>query len=209
MLSSRTSTTTRSQSDIVFEQKFEQNFTTINIEHVIPDAAVGRLSRLIENNLKAPSDFFINQDTNNLPKVAEIHRRKYLANTFVPVDHGSMQQKRPKFEVFAAPTTQTPRYSNCLGGKTTLDKYFRAAKTSRRLRDLNSRGLSVAVSNVSAESLVGKLSSDPATQQKTNPKDEKLLSTKHFLNHNLEESRETSCTKQCLHYYFPATSKDL
>lgn len=172
-----------SQTDVVFEQKFEQNFSTINTEHVIPNAAVGRLSRLIENNLKAPSDFLINQDTENFPEVAEIHRREYLANTFVPVDRGSMQQNKPEFEVFAAPTVRTPRHNNCLGGKTTLDKYFRAAKTSRRLlRDLNSRGLSVAVSDVSAKSLVGKPSSGPATQQKTDPKDEKLLFTKHFLN---------------------------
>ncbi|XP_026813097.1 probable ATP-dependent DNA helicase HFM1 [Rhopalosiphum maidis] len=203
MLSSRTSTTNMSQTDVVFEQKFEQNFSTINNEHVIPNAAVGRLSRLIENNLKAPSDFLINQDTENLPEVTEIHRREYLANTFVPVDRGSMQQNRPEFEVSAAPTALTPRHSNCFGGKTTLDKYFRAVKTSRRLRDLNSRRLSVAVSDVSAKSLVEKPSSDLATQQKTDPKDEKLLFTKHFLNHNLEESRETYLYQTVFTLLFP------
>lgn len=178
---SRTRTTTRSQLDVAFERISEQNFSTvINIEPVIPDAVVGRLSRLIKNNLKAPSDFRVHQDTENLPEVAEFRCRKYSANASIPVDSSSVQQTKPVFGVIEAPTARTSKCN--LGSKTTLDKYFRAVKTSLRLRDLNPGKLSVAVSDVSVKIPDKRPFYSPAVQQRTDIKDDKLLFTKHFLN---------------------------
>lgn len=141
---------------------------------------VGRLSRLIENNLKAPSDFRVHRDTENLPEVAEFRCRKYSANTSIPVDSSSAQQTKPVFGVIEAPTVRTSRCN--LGGKTTLDKYFRATKTSLRLRDLNPGKLSVAVSDVSVKIPDKRPFYSPAAQQRIEIKDDKLLFTKHFLN---------------------------
>lgn len=173
-------TTTRSQLDVAFERISEKNFSTVNIEPVVPDAVVGRLSRLIENNLKTPSDFRVHQNTENLPEIAEFRCRKYSANTSIPVDSSSAHQMKPVFGVIEAPTARTSRCN--LGGKTTLDKYFRATKTSLRLRDLNPGKLSVAVSDVSVKIPDKKPFHTPAVQQRTDIKDDKLLFTKHFLN---------------------------
>ncbi|KAF0761666.1 putative ATP-dependent DNA helicase HFM1 [Aphis craccivora] len=204
---SRTTTTTKSQLDVAFERISEQSFSTVNIEPVIPDVVVGRLSRLIENNLKAPSDFRVHRDTENLPEVAEFRCRKYSANTSIPVDSSSAQQTKPVFGVIEAPTVRTSRCN--LGGKTTLDKYFRATKTSLRLRDLNPGKLSVAVSDVSVKIPDKRPFYSPAAQQRIEIKDDKLLFTKHFLNHNDSEELCETGTRQCLRYYSPTTSKDL
>jgi len=126
---------------------------------------VGRLSRQIENNLKAPSDFRVDRSAENLPEVAAIHRNEYSADTSVPVDHGGVQQTRPEVGVFEVPTARTPRLSDRIGGKMTLDKYFRAAKTSRRLRDLNFREFSAATTKV--KSPAERPSSGPTAQQRT------------------------------------------
>jgi len=172
---------TRSQLDVAFERISEQNFSTINIEPVIPGAAVGRLSRLIENNLKAPSDFRVHRDTENLSEVAEFRYKKYSANTSIPVNSSSSaQQTKPVFGIIEAPTARTSRCN--FNGKTTLDKYFRVAKTSRRLRDLNPGKLSVAVSDISVKIPDKRPYSSPEIKQRTDIiKDNKLLFTKHFL----------------------------
>ncbi|KAE9526604.1 hypothetical protein AGLY_013252 [Aphis glycines] len=204
---SRTRTTTRSQLDVAFERISEQNFSTVNIEPVIPDAVIGRLSRLIKNNLKAPSDFRVHRDTENLPEVAEFRCRKYSANTSIPIDSSSAQQTKPVFGVIKSPTARTSRCN--LGGKTTLDKYFRAVKTSLRLRDLNPGKLSVAVSDVSVKIPDKRPFYSPAVQQRTDIKDDKLLFTKHLVDHNNSEELCETGTRQCLRYYSPTTSKDL
>jgi len=143
---------------------------------------VGRLSRQIENNLKASSDFLIDGSAENLPDVAEIRRSEYSADTLVPVDHGGMQQMKPEVGIFEVPIARTPRFSGRIGGKMTLDKYFRAAKTSRRLRDLNFKEFNKrATSDV--KSPVKRPSSGSAAQQKTaGLGDEKLSLANRFLN---------------------------
>jgi len=134
---------------------------------------VGRLSRQIENNLKAPSDFRVDRGAKNLPEVAEIRRSEYSGDTLVTVENEG---------VFKVPTVRTPRCSDHFAGKTTLDKYFRVAKTSRRLRDLNFGGFSAAASDV--KSPVERQSSGPAAQQRTVGvlRDEKLPFANRFFN---------------------------
>jgi len=140
---------------------------------------VGRLSRQIENNLKAPSGFRIGRGPENLAEVAEIRRSEYSGDALVPVDRGgvTVDQGRSGGGAFKVPTARTPR----LAGKSTLDKYFRAAKTSRRLRDLNFGGFSAAASD--AKSPVERPSSGIAAQQRTaGLGDEKLSLTDRFFN---------------------------
>lgn len=174
----RTPTTTCYQ----WDNEFDRNFSTLNFEPVRKDnAVVGRLSRQIENNLKAPSDFRVDRGVKNLPEVAAIRRNEYSADTSVPVDHGGVQQTRPEIGVFEVPTARTPRFSDRFGGKMTLDKYFRAGKTSRRLRDLNFREFSAATSKVKSPG--ERPSSIPAAQQKTAGlrDDEKLSFANRFI----------------------------
>jgi len=142
---------------------------------------VGRLSRQIEKNLKAPSDFRVRSDAENLPEVSEIYRSGHSAGTVFTVDRGGVQRTRQDVGVFAAPTTRTYRCSDRLGGKTTLDKYFRVTKTWRRLRDLNVGRLSVAASDGSAKSPVER-PSYPEAQQITVLGNEKFLFDQRFPN---------------------------
>ncbi|XP_022174599.1 probable ATP-dependent DNA helicase HFM1 isoform X2 [Myzus persicae] len=203
---SRMPPATWNQWDNPLDWKSERNFSTINLDSIRrDDAVVGRLSRQIENNLKAPSDFRVGRGSENLPEVTEIRRSEYSSDTLVPVDHGGVQQTRPEVRVFKVPTARAPKCSDRLSGKTTLDKYFRAAKTSRRLRDLNFRRFSTP--NVKTH--VERPSYDPAGQQRTaGLGDEKLFLPNSFLNNNLEDSRDTSTT-QHLRCYFQSTSKNL
>ncbi|XP_016659946.1 uncharacterized protein LOC107883779 [Acyrthosiphon pisum] len=209
MLIFRTRTATWNRWDNAFDWKSEQNFSTINLEPIQrDDTVVGRLSRQIENNLKAPSDFRNGRGAENLPEVAEIRRSEYSGDTLVPVDNGGVMvdQGRPG-GIFKIPTARTPRCSDRLTGKITLDKYFRVTKTSRRLRDLNFGGFSAAASDM--KSPVERPSSDTAAQQRTvGLGDEKLSLTNRFFNRDFEDSRDTG-TRQRLRYYFPSISKDL
>lgn len=149
------------------------------------DAVVGRLSRQIKYNLKAPSDFRIGRETENLPEVSEIRRMEYLSDTLVPVNHDG---------VFKVPIARTPRCSDRLTGKTTLDKYFRAVKTPRRLRDLNFGGFSASSSEM--KSLIKRPLSGSAAQQRTVGLGEQKLSfTNSFL------SRE--CYLNVLYFVHP------
>lgn len=168
----RTRTATWNRSDNAFDWKSEQNFSMMNLESIQRDDAVmGRLSRQIKNNLKAPSDFRISQETENLPEVSEIHRNEYSSDTLVPVNHDG---------VFKVPIARTPRCSDRLTGKTTLDKYFRVVKPPRRLRDLKFGEFSAASSEM--KSLVKRPLSGSAAQQRTvNLGDEKLSFTNSFL----------------------------
>jgi len=183
MLIFRSRAATWNRWDTAYDWKSKQNFSTINLEPIQrDDAVVGRLSRQIENNLKAPSDFRIGREAENLPEVAEIRRSEYSGDTLVPVDHGGvMVNQRRSGGIFNVPTARTPRCNDRLASKTTLDKYFRATKTSRRLRDLNFGGFSAAVSDV--KSPVERPSSGTAAQQRTvGLGDEKLSLTNRFLN---------------------------
>jgi len=137
---------------------------------------VGRLSRQIENNLKAPSDFQVDRGAKYFPEVAAIRRSEHSADTLGPVDHGGVKQTIQEVGVFEVPTARTPRFSDRIGGKMTLDKYFRTTKTSRRLRDLNFSEFFAATSDV--KSPAERPSSGPAAQQRTGRLGDEKLSTR-------------------------------
>lgn len=91
--------------------------------------AVGRLSRRIETNLKASADFYIPLNEETLSEV--IPDNCFKKNTSISM--GSEQIKSNRFSVSTPIRTKCTRRS----GKTMLDKYFKAVKTSRRPQGLN------------------------------------------------------------------------
>lgn len=96
--------------------------------------ALGRLSRQIETNLKASADFYVG------PK-AEILSNVCRKENVVPTSS----------EPHAVAATTAP---NPCSRKTSLDKYFRAVKTSRRPLGLSAIRLTAANKNDSAEGSV-------------------------------------------------------
>lgn len=157
----------------VFKFKSERNCSIKPLESVISGAAVGQLSRKIENNLKAPFDFLVRPDAENLPEVVKLCRSELTEDTVVPV--GDVQQTKQEVGVFSVPKTQTSGRINRFGGKPTLDKYFRAAKTSWRLRDLNTGGLSVTASGHGLGKSPVEGLPVPALQQRIGPRGQQSL----------------------------------
>lgn len=85
----------------------------------------GHLSRKIENNLKASTDFYVSSE--NFTKTVTTCTNKIVSIT--PMNSSDWTSSDRYFTASSA--------SHRRSGKATLDKYFRATKTSRKLQNLN------------------------------------------------------------------------
>lgn len=111
-------------------------------------AVVGRLSRRLETNLKASTDFYVPLDNEIQSEV--ITDNSYEKNTSISMD--SEQTRSNRFSVL------TPIRPTCTrrSGKTMLDKYFKAVKTPRRLQDQNVNRFTItktAINNLTKNSV--------------------------------------------------------
>lgn len=108
----------------------KENISKENLKtSVVQSAVVGRLSRQIETNLKTSADFYVPLDEEIQSEV--ISNNCFEKNTSISM--GSEQKRSNRFSVSTPIGTTCTRRS----GKTMLDKYFKAVKTTRRLQDLN------------------------------------------------------------------------
>lgn len=172
----------RSRSDNVNDFKFgitstpreSNNIPVKNLKTSINQSAVvGRLSHRIETNLKASTDFYVPLDEEIQSEAIEDNSIE--KNTSISM--GSEQTISNRFSV----STPIRNTSTRRSGKTMLDKYFKAVKTPRRLKDLNVDRFIVTKNSVDGyrQSLNSLQIDDERTHPKISFGDEKLFN-RHF-----------------------------
>lgn len=101
------------------------NFPVKNDESPTSITTTGHLSRQIEKNLKASTDFYVSSE--NFAQTDTTCTSKIVSITPMDSSHWTSSDG-----YFTASSTSHRR-----SGKATLDKYFRATKTSQNLQNLN------------------------------------------------------------------------